>query len=124
MADDLSPESTVFDLMDVGYSLARIGQLRKGRKLGPTRRDSEGMVQRMITFCNAIEELELPKSSKLARKLLDGRLAQLERAVEKYSEAELYAETAKELRANLTDIWDSVSDEASRQKVYVIQPSV
>ncbi len=121
MGEEDLPQTTVFELMDIGYNFAKIGQIRKGRKLGPTRRDPLGMVQRMQDFCVAVEELGLSKSTRLARKLLKGRLAQLERAVENYAEAPLYDRTAEELRDKLNTLWERVCDEASRQDVYIVR---
>ncbi len=122
---DLASEITLADLLFVGYSYAKVGRIRTGRKLGPTSFDSLGMVQRMQDFCRAVESerLGLSKSAKLATKLLQGRLAQLERAVENYPDADLYPETAKELRTELKILWDRVTDEASSQQVHVIQPN-
>jgi hypothetical protein len=76
----------------------------------------------MQGFCIAVEDLGLPKSTRLARDLLEGRLAQLERAVENYAEAPLHEGTAKELRTKLYSLWERVCDEASRQDVHIIQP--
>jgi len=104
MADqDLSREITLDELLFMGYSFAKVGRIRMGRKLGPTGSDALGMFQRIQDFCRTVESerLDLFKSTKLAKKLLQEQLAQLECAVENHPEANLYDETAKELRNEL-----------------------
>ncbi len=117
-------EPTVWALIDIGNQYARIGQIKAGRRLGPTRTDRLGFLYRIRDFCLAIETLGLPKPKQLAEKLQKGRLEELDKALEKYAEATLYYDTAVELKIELTRLWDKLTEEASKSRIYIARPFI
>jgi len=120
----ISSEPTVWTLVDIGNQYARIGQIKAGRRLGPTRTDQLGFLHRIQDLCLAIEVLGLPKSRQLAEKLQKEQLKGLEKALEKYAEATLYPDAATELRTLLTRLWYQLMDDASKSRLYIARPFV
>ncbi len=117
-------ELTAWALVDIGNAYARIGQIKVGRKLGPTSSDQLGFLRRIQDFCLAIEVLSLPKSKRLAEKLQKGQLDKLEAALKEYAEATLYPDTAAQLAQLLVELWERFMDEASKSRVYLAAPFV
>lgn len=81
-------------------------------------------MQRMRNACCLVEGMALPKSAKLARELLDGRLEELRREVRTDATATMDVEIAEDLRVSWDTLWERVIDEASRQVVHVVEPLV
>lgn len=115
---------TAWELVDLGHAYARIGQIRAGRRLGPTKTDPLGFLRRMQDFCHAVEVLGLDNSKQLAEKMQKGRLEQLESALQNYAQATLYSTTAAELRISLTALWDQLMADTTTLQVYIAQPFV
>lgn len=122
---DLPSETTVWRLMEIANAYARVGQIKKGRRLGPLRSDRPGLIQLVRDFCDVVDESQLPGSIELAEELRQGRLMSgFEKAVEGYPGAVLRDREAEKLRADLDALWVRVRDEASSHRVYVAKPTI
>ncbi|MBN1919898.1 MAG: hypothetical protein JW892_01530 [Anaerolineae bacterium] len=117
-------EPTIWTLMDIGHAYARLGPIRKGRRLGPTRADRLGLVTRLEDFCRCVEDLQLSKSRRTAAKIQKDYVKRLQNALSENADAKLFEQTAAGLRRELTALWDQLVPEASAQRIYIARPFV
>jgi hypothetical protein len=115
--DDLPPQNTVWDLMDIGQSFAVIEQIRASGELGCTSYDK--FVQRVREFYEVVEGSQLSQSARLVDELLED-LDKRQQMINEGSENVLDAGLAHDLKHSLNALWDRVRDEASNHQAYVV----